>query len=209
MIEPTKGRRAEYAAATRAAIIDAARLLFARHGFFATTINDIAAQARVAPATVYAVTGGKRGLIRTLVDLWSQAPAVAQTLAQIEAATDPDEILRHTAAVVRSMREEYGDIVRLVLSTAPHSPEVAEDLAVATKRYRDAIQAVATRLHEVGGLHGGLTVAEASDILWFYFGYSGYFTLHDDNGWTYQQAERWLTAQAAAALRAGVTRPGD
>jgi len=201
MTELLRGRRAEYAAATRTAIIDAARLLFARNGFFATKIDDIAAEARVAPATVYAVTGGKQGLIRTLVDLWSQAPIVARTLSRIETFTDPDEILRHTAAVVRSMRETYGDIIRLVLSTAPHNPEVAESLRVATTRYRDAIETVATRLHDVGGLREGTTVAEASDILWFYFGYSGYLTLHDDNGWTYEQSESWLVAQATAALR--------
>jgi hypothetical protein len=28
----------------------------------------------------------------------------------------------------------------------------------------------------------------------------GYFTLHDDNGWTYEQSEHWLTTQATAAL---------
>ncbi|MFF0307477.1 TetR/AcrR family transcriptional regulator [Streptosporangium sp. NPDC004379] len=201
MTEPPRSRRAEYAAATHAAIIDAARLLFARNGYFATKVEDIAAEARVAPATVYAVTGGKRGLIRTLVDRWSQAPIIAQTLSRQETLTDPDEILRRTASVVRDMRETYGDIVRLILTTAPHDTGLAEDLRVATRRYRDAIEAVAVRLRDVGGLRAGMTVAEATDILWFYFGYSGYFTLVDDNGWTYEQAERWLVAQAAAALR--------
>jgi MFS family permease len=38
---------------------------------------------------------------------------------------------------------------------------------------------------------------------------AGYFTLHDDNGWTYERSERWLTAQAASALGVGVTRPGN
>lgn len=201
MTEPPRSRRAEYAAATRTAIIEAARLLFARHGYFATKIEDIAVEARVAPATVYAVTGGKQGLIRTLVDLWSQAPIVAQTLSRQETLTDPDEILRDAAAVTRSMRETYGDIMRLMLSTAPHNPEVADSLRVATKRYRDAIEAVAVRLSDIGGLRAGMTRAEATDILWFYFGYSGYFTLLDDNGWTYEQSERWLVAQATAALR--------
>ncbi len=201
MTELPRSRRAEYAATTRAAIIEAARLLFARNGYFATKVEDVAAQARVAPATVYAVTGGKQGLIRTLVDLWSQAPIVAQTLSRMETLTDPDEILRHTAAVVRTMRETYGDIIRLTLTTAPHNAEVAENLRVATKRYRDAIETVAVRLRDTGGLRAGTTIAEAADILWFYFGYSGYFTLVDDNGWTYEQAERWLVAQATAALR--------
>ncbi|MFF5176283.1 TetR/AcrR family transcriptional regulator [Micromonospora sp. NPDC000089] len=201
MTEAPRSRRAEYAAATRTAIIDAARLLFARDGYFATKIEDIAVEARVAPATVYAVTGGKRGLTRTLVDLWSQAPIVAETLTRQETLTDPDEILRQTAAAVRTMREAYGDIMRLMLTTAPHHAEVAEDLRVATKRYRDAIEAVAVRLGDVGGLRDGMTLAEATDILWFYFGYSAYFTLLDDNGWSYEQAERWLVTQAATALR--------
>ncbi len=193
-------RRAEYAAATRSAIVEAARSLFARDGYFATKVDDIAAQARVAPATVYAVAGGKKGLVRTLIDLWSEAPVVARTLARHETLTDPEEILRDTAAVVRGMRETYGDIMRLVLTTAPHDSEVAEGLAVATRRYRDAVDAVAARLHAVGGLRADVDVAQASDVLWFYFGYSGYFTLLDDNGWTYEQAERWLVEQAARAL---------
>jgi len=43
-------------------------------------------------------------------------------------------------------------------------------------------------------------VAETVDLLWFYFGYSSYFTLHDDNGWSYERAEHWLADQAIAAL---------
>lgn len=201
MTEPPRSRRAEYAAATRTAIVEAARSCFARRGYFATKVEDIAAQARVAPATVYAVTGGKRGLVRTLVDQWSQAPIVADTLARLGSLEDADRILQETAVAVRAMRETYGDIMRLVLTTAPHSDEVAEDLRVATGRYRDAIAVVASRLHAVGGLREGMDVAEATDILWFYFGYAGLFTLIDDNGWTYERSQEWLVARAAAALR--------
>ncbi|MGK8525032.1 TetR/AcrR family transcriptional regulator [Nocardia asteroides] len=200
MTEPAKSRRAEYAEATRAAIIDAARELFARQGYFATTVDEIAKQARVAPATVYAVGGGKQGLLRTLVDLWSEAPVVAETLERQETLTDPGEIVRHAAATVRSMRENYGDIMRVVLATAPHNAEAGDALRIATKRYRDAIAALALRLNDVGGLPPDTTVEQATDILWFYFGYSGYFTLVDDNDWTFDRAERWLAEQALAAL---------
>ena len=40
--------------ATRQAIIDAARKLFAERGCFATKVDDITAETRVAPATIYA-----------------------------------------------------------------------------------------------------------------------------------------------------------
>ena len=202
MAETPKTRRAEYAEATRAAIIAAARELYARQGYFATTVEEIAKRARVAPATVYAVGGGKQGLLRTLADLWSEAPIVAESLERRSRLTDPDEILRHSAAVVRSMRQDYGDIMRVVLATAPNNAEANEALRVATKRYRDAIASLATYLSEAGGLHPDLTIQRAAEILWFYFGYTGFFTLVDDNGWTLEQAERWLVRQATTALRA-------
>jgi AcrR family transcriptional regulator len=196
-----RNRRGEYAEATRTAIVDAARLLFAQKGFFATTVDEVAREARVAPATVYAVAGGKRGLIRTLIDLWSTAPIVAETLARQAELDDPDEILQNAAAAVRSMREDYGDIMRMVLATAPHNAAVGDDLAIANKRYRDAIGTLAVRLHEVGGPRPDMTVQDATDTLWFFLGYSGYFTLVDDLGWSYDRAEQWLLRQATAALR--------
>ncbi len=203
MSVPARSRRAEYAEATRQAIIDAARLLFANEGYFSTTVEEIAQQARVAPATVYAVAGGKQGLIRTLVDVWSRAPIIAESLARQHLLADPDEILRHAASTVRSMREEYGDIMRMLLATAPSNPAAGEGLRIATERYRAAITAVAGRLSETGGLHPDMSIERASDILWFYLGYSGFFTLVDDNGWSYDQAEKWLITQAQVALQQG------
>jgi len=41
---------------------------------------------------------------------------------------------------------------------------------------------------------------EALDIIWFYLGYAGFFTLVDDNGWTYQKAEKWLCTAVSQAL---------
>jgi AcrR family transcriptional regulator len=52
-------RRAEYAHATCQAILCEARRLFSERGYFATKVDEIASGARVAPATVYAVWGGK------------------------------------------------------------------------------------------------------------------------------------------------------
>jgi AcrR family transcriptional regulator len=201
MSVPAKSRRSEYAEATRQAIVDAARLLFASKGYFSTTVEEIARQARVAPATVYAVAGGKQGLMRTLVDVWSQAPVVAESLGRQNLLSDPDEILRHAAATVRAMREEYGDIMRMLLATAPSNETAGEGLKVATGRYRAAVTAVAGRLGETGGLRPGMSVGQAADILWFYFGYGAFFTLVDDNGWSYDQAEQWLVGQARLALR--------
>jgi hypothetical protein len=37
-------------------------------------------------------------------------------------------------------------------------------------------------------------------MLWLYFGYAGLFTMHDDNGWSWDQAEEWLADQAIYAV---------
>jgi AcrR family transcriptional regulator len=192
-------RRDEYAAATRAAIIDAARKLFAERGYFATKVEEIAEAARVAPATVYAVTRGKQGLLRTLIEDWSASPRLVNYYKQVEDAADPDLVLRITATGTREVREEWGDVMRVVLATAPHDEDAAAGLAMATRRYRAAFRLVADRLVELGRTDLGRD--RIVDILWFYFGYASYFTLHDDNGWSYAEAEQWLLAQARQALQ--------
>ncbi|GII53575.1 TetR family transcriptional regulator [Planotetraspora thailandica] len=192
-------RRAEYAEATRRAVIDEARRLFSEKGYFATKVDDIAVAARVSPATVY-VIGGKQGLLRILVDQWSVAPEVEKTQQQLTESEDGAEILQVVAGITRRMREDYGDIMRVVLTTAPHDATAAEGLAVATRRYRDGTAIAARRLAELNVLRDGVDAAEALDILWFYFGYAGFFTLVDDNGWSYARAEQWLLDAARRAL---------
>jgi len=85
-------------------------------------------------------------------------------------------------------------------ATAPHDPAVARVLATATGLYRAGMRRTAERLAELDALRDGLDVAAATDILWFYFGYSAYFTLIDDNGWTAERSEQWLSRSAGNAL---------
>ena len=203
-----RGRRADYAALTRQAIIDTARTLFAAKGFFATTVEDIATGARVAPATVYAVGGGKHGLLRTLMDDWQSAPIITATYEHIATLGDGETILRATASGIREVREQWGDVMRMVLATAPHDPSVADSLAVVTGNYRHGMMLTAQRLADIGALKPDVTVANATDVLWFYFGYSSYFTLTDENGWSLAEAERWLLTQASSALFPAEHVPG-
>ncbi|WAC92344.1 TetR/AcrR family transcriptional regulator [Mycobacterium sp. Aquia_213] len=193
-------RRAEYAEATRQAAVDAARRLFRDKGYFATTVNEIAAEARVSPATVYAVNGGKQGLLSSLIDVWSAAPEVAVAADHIASLDDPVEVLRFTTALTRQMRKDYGDIMRVVIAAAPHDGTAADGLALGTRRYRDGIGVAARRIAELDGLRDGIDAAEALDIMWFYLGYAGFFTLVDDNGWSYAKAEAWLRNAAGQAL---------
>jgi AcrR family transcriptional regulator len=197
---PPISRREEYAEATRRAIVAAARELFGRQGFFSTKVDEIAARARVSPATVYAVSGGKHGLLLAVIESTGCDAVAATTVSRIGTMNDPVTILRLIANACRSMREQFGDITRLIVNTAPHDKAAAESLDVMTARYRGALTSVSRRLAELGALRQGLDTDQAVDVLWFYFGYSGLFTLHDENGWSYARAEEWLCQEASRAL---------
>ena len=193
-------RRAEYAELTRQAIVNAARELFAERGYVRTKVDDIAARARVSPATVYAVTGGKQGLLHTLVDNWTQAPEVAESWAAMNAAQTADAVLDVTAAAVRAIRGDWGDVMRIVLATAPQDDTAEASLRVATERYRAGMRVAALRLSELDALKPGITVDDAIDVLWCYFGYTGFFTLLEDSGWPPEKAEHWVRDMAACSL---------
>ena len=60
--------RARAAAETRRNILDTAMSLFLEHGYGKVTVNDIAAAASMAAATVYASAGGKAAILSTLID---------------------------------------------------------------------------------------------------------------------------------------------
>ena len=205
-------RRQLYAEQTRTAILNAARELFSEKGYFSTTVDDIAEMAGVAAVTVYVSAGGKSGLLRKLTDLWTTAPIIEANHKIIIELTDPVEVLRVVASTARNVREEFGDIVILMLATAPHDKDVSENLARATTRYRKLILGVVRRLNTLHALAEGTSESHAVDVLWFYFGYWGLYSLHVENGWDYDTAEKWLWNAAVSGLlqndRPEVSRSG-
>jgi AcrR family transcriptional regulator len=194
------GRRAEYAAATRRAIEEAAQDLFSARGYFATTVEDIAAAARVAPATVYAVSGGKQGLLKTVIEARATAPDVAETYAHLAALGDADELIRFIARETRARFERSRDLMRVLTDTAPHEPSAARALETAHASLRGGLARAAQRLAELGALAEGIDTTEATDRLWFYLGNGAYFTLTGDNRWPLDKAEAWLRESLRTAL---------
>jgi AcrR family transcriptional regulator len=186
------GRRAEYAAATRRAIDVAARELFTTKGYFATTVQDIAASARVAPATVYAVAGGKQGLLKAIIEARTTAPDVEETHTRIAGMTDADELVQFITHATRVRFENSRDLMRVVTDTAPHDATAAQALRIAHASLRSGLARTAQRLADLGALRDEIDGPEATEILWFYLNNSAYFTLTDDNGWPLDKAETWL-----------------
>jgi AcrR family transcriptional regulator len=199
-------RRQEQAAATRRAILDAARVLFERDGYVPTTMEAIAAEAGVALKTVYAAFITKSGLLRSLWDLLlkgdtDDAPVAARSwYREMLAEPDPERLLRLNARNARAVKTRIGAVLRVIRTAADVDPDgAALWRLIQTDFYanqRAVVDAVAAR----GGLRPGLDPARATDILWTLNHPDVWLLLAGERGWTPEQFESWFAEITCAQL---------
>ncbi len=193
-------RRIQQAEATRRAILQAARKLFAEHGYCATTLQAIAQEATAAVPTLYAVFGSKPAILSALVKS-TGADADIRALAQ-GAFSEPDPVqqLHLAAKVMRSILERDADIIDLLWQAGDGDP----DLAAA---WRQSHHQRLARLGELMGvlvskeaLKPGLEIETATEILWSLSSPEVYRLLVRERGWTPQRYEDWLADTAITLL---------
>ncbi len=193
-------RREYYADLTRAAVVAAARRLFAENGFFQTKVEQIAKLSRVSPATVYAQCGGKHGLLRSLMDSWTQAPMVAASLQESLAAPDAALVMQTLSTAYLQITRQWGDVIRVVIDVAPHDDESGAVLATAQKRHNRNLTAICRHLEGIGALHDDVDARLASRIITYYYGIDGLLRTRDVFGWSLERSNEWLLARASAAV---------
>ena len=197
---PDRSRREEYADQTRAAVIAAARRLFAENGFFQTKVEQIAKLSRVSPATVYAQCGGKQGLLRSLMDSWTQSQVVAESYQESLGAADAVLIMQTLSAAYLQITKQWGDVIRVVIDVAPHDSESAAVLATAQQRHNHNLTGICRHLEGIGALRDGVDARLATRIITYYYGIDGLLRTRDVFGWSLERSNQWLLAQASAAV---------
>jgi AcrR family transcriptional regulator len=198
--EPTMSRRAEYAEATWRAVVTAARELFAETGYSRTTVQQIARRARVSPATVYAQCGGKRGLLKTLMDEWTAGPLVREIIEACAAAPSGGEKLQVLAEGYRAIYSSSGDIIRIVTDAAAAAPGAAEFLETANARHHEALVEIVTQIRETGDLKRDLSVEDAARIIYYYFRFEQLTLAAVTFGWGEDRAFDWIRERVEHAL---------
>jgi AcrR family transcriptional regulator len=192
-------RRQQAAAATREAIIEAAQELFACQGYARTTVAQVAEAAQVAANTVYTSVGGKPQLLAAITESGTGDPDVAETLTAVGRATDPAEVIRLTAAGTRRVNQRRAKAVAVLLDSAQADPAAAEMLRLTVRYYRDTLATLARRLEDLGAVEPP-DLNRAADVFWYLFGWTSWRTLITDLGWSWDEAEQWLTQQGIDAL---------
>jgi AcrR family transcriptional regulator len=192
--------RAQHAAVTRRAILQAARELFAEQGFGNATVKGLAERAGVAVQTIYATFGSKAGVVIGLVDLLDEEAGVAAIYADIRRTEDPHEMLRHLARIRRQIRERAGDIVVMARQGAGTDERLAGALAEGIRRRNAGLETITRRLRSQKALRHGLDAETATDIAAALVSDEVCDVLVDQRHWSYDRYERWLADALAQQL---------
>jgi AcrR family transcriptional regulator len=183
----------------RAAVVDAARTLFLKHGYGSATIGAISALSGVPPATVYRLFSSKRGILKAILDVSIVGDHEAVPLAErphvraLFADPDPRNQVRGFVAVTSDVNSRTAPIYRILVSAASSDPDTAallEDL----NRQRQAGQGqIARSLARAGALRPDLRERDAADIVHALMSPEVYGLLVLDRGWPPERYEHWLT----------------
>lgn len=197
-------RRQERAARTRQAILETARRLLLQDGYAATTVARIADEAGASVETVYKAFGGKSGIVRAL---WEQGlagsepvPAPQRSDALSSSAADPVRVLRGWGQFTTEVSPRVAPVMLLVRAAAASDPDMAALYAEAEAQRRTRMRHNARRLRQRGWLRPGITLSQATDILWTYSSTELYDLLVIKSGWPASRYGQFIGDALIAAL---------
>jgi AcrR family transcriptional regulator len=193
-----KTLRDEHARLTRERIAAAARRLFARGGYAATTLAEIAAEAGVAVQTVYAVYGSKAGILGALRESVVAQPEARAFYREAMAALSAARRIELFARSIRWRWERSADVTAIFRDAGTADARIRAGLAATLEQRRAGIRALAERLE--GELRPGIDVAVAAAVLDALSLAEVYAELVEVQGWTPDAYEVWLAAALAREL---------
>lgn len=199
-------RRDKTAEATKARILNAARILFIRHGIDKVTIAQIAEKAKVAGSTIYALYKSKEGLLRALMRAALFGPRFQAAQAQLAGISDPVRLIALSANVARAIYESESAELGLMRGASAFSPALWK-LEQEFEKIRFDMQEERMKALFAGKKAKlGLDYASARRLLWMYTSRDIYRMLVHESGWTPDQYQAWLSDTLVATLVNSKTR---
>ena len=192
-------RRVEQAAATRHAVLTAARDLFIAKGYTATTVAEIAERARVSLDTVYATVGRKPALLRALVETaisgTDQAVPAEQRdyVTRVQAATTAQGKITIYAHAITAIQQRMAPVFLALRDAATTDDDCAGLWAEISRRRATNMRAFAGDLRATGELREDLSDNQVADIIWSMNAAEYWVLLVRERGWTPDQFAAWLT----------------
>jgi TetR/AcrR family fatty acid metabolism transcriptional regulator len=148
----------------RRRILEAAVRAFARKGFHACRVGEIATEAGVAYGLVYHYFTSKDEILETIFrDTWSQMLSAIRTVE--EEGSPAGEQLRKTAAIVLRTWKHDPDLVRVLVREVTRSPHIQREVDEIEQAY-SALQRIVERGQESGEFRDDIDARLAALILY-------------------------------------------
>jgi AcrR family transcriptional regulator len=199
----SRGRKAQ-ADRNRHAALDAAERLFLEHGYAATSIAQIAQDAGLSVQTIYKVFGGKSGLVKGIYErgLLGQEgePAYERSDAMRAQEVDPRAIMLHWGELTTEVASVVSPIRLLIRSAALADREMAKLLRETDEDRLRRMRHHARFLKQRGYLREGITLREATDVLWTCSSVEIYDLLVLQRGWTHRRFAQFVADFMITAL---------
>ena len=197
-------RRQEQAQRNRDRILDASERRFLRDGYATTTVATIAVDAGVSEDTIYKAFGGKPGLVRAIrtraLAGEGSTPAEQRSDALHGHESDPRKIIEAWGRLTTEVMPRVAPILLLIHAAAATDPEVGVLADEMDADRLDRMTLNARRLRDGGHLRDGMTVAQASDVLWTYSAPELYELLVLRRGWSRQRYGSFVADALTNAL---------
>lgn len=195
-------RRRDRAAQVRAALIDAAHAMLVTQGYAGTTIPKIAQACGTSVEAVYKRFPGKPALVRAVVEmaLRGAGPTAAEARSD---ALDPDDLrqlLRGWGKLAAEVAPRVAPVLLLLRAAAEQDAQLTSLAAELDANRWARMKKNAQRLAEAGHLPEGLSVAQATDVLWTYSSPELYDLLVQRSGWDLERYGAFISQGIAAQL---------
>ena len=189
------GRRAQ-ALRTRTAILDAAERQFLETGYGTATIISIAQEVGVSVETIYKAFGSKSGLVRQIYERGLEGSgarhAYVRSDEMCDRESDPRAIMREWGRLTAEVASVVTPIRVLMRHLALTDPEIAAVLETAEAERLTRMRHHARFLNARGHLREGVSVSEATDILWICSSLEIYELLVMRRGWRTARFARYV-----------------
>ena len=190
--------RAARVAETEERIVAAARALFVRDGYAATTLSAVADAARVGHRTLYVRFGTKAELLKRVIDVaiagdaesidvphrdWYQAALTAPTV---------EERIELMAAGSADLLARAGDVIAVALQAEHAEPLLAEAARAGRAATRDLLRQFFAALHDDGLLPATVDLDWLCDTAGVLAHAQTYLLVRETLNWTNEQYQAWL-----------------
>ena len=219
MVRGVNGRsealRAERVAATEQRLITAATRLFLRHGYAGTTLAAVAAEAGVAPRTVYLRFGTKAALFQRAMDVAvvgdTEAVDVAHRSWAQHALTAPtlNERMRLAARGVRDIMARIGPLLPVAEQATAVEPDIARAVQAAREDTRHQIRRFWTKAAADGLLPPRADLDWLADTAGILGAADTYLHIRRSLRWTPDDYEKWLVTTWGRLLSGSRSRSGS